>query len=78
MEINSQYNKMIDVNVLQSTDNMEKLTEQSLELSIEDDDEEFENQSQSVINPLQQESGFTNKDEMVMIQTPSKDVQRNL
>ena len=69
---------MIDVNILQSTDNMEKLTEQSLELSIEDDDEEFENQSQSVINPLQQESGFTNKDEMVMIQTPSKEVQRNL
>ena len=60
---------MIDVNVLQSTDNMEKLTEQSLELSVEDDDdEEFENQSQSVVNnPLQQESGFTNKDEMVII-----------
>ena len=42
------------------------LTEQSLELSIEDEDEI------SDTNPLQIESGFTCNDEMVLLQTPQR------
>lgn len=43
---------------------MAALTEQSMELSQEDEEEDY---CQSLSNPLQGESGFTYNDEMVML-----------
>ena len=50
---------------------MGKLTEHSLELSIEDEDEDED-------NPLRVTSGFTSQrdEEMVMVRTPEKQVNR--
>ena len=50
---------------------MGKLTEHSLELSIEDEEEDED-------NPLRVTSGFTSQrdEEMVMVRTPEKQVNR--
>ena len=52
---------------------MEKLTEQSLELSIEDDEDGVIDEE---MNPLKVTSGFTSQrdEEIVMVRTPEKQV----
>ena len=53
---------------------MEKLTEQSLELSIEDDESLMESNQLQEDNPLQVASGISNQrdEEIVMLRTPDK------
>ena len=58
---------------------MEKLTEQSLELSVEDDESMLECENLQDENPLQVASGISNQrdEEMVVLRTPEKPEEQN-